>query len=40
MYQNKASRKRRSREEDARRATLGATPAAERDASRSATGTV
>ena len=37
MYQNKADRKRRTREDDARRATLGASPAADRD-QRSASG--
>ncbi len=38
MYQNKADRKRRTREEDARRATLAAAPPADRDVHRSATG--
>jgi diguanylate cyclase (GGDEF)-like protein len=40
MYQNKADRKRRTREEDARRATLAAAPPADRDVHRSATGII
>jgi predicted signal transduction protein with EAL and GGDEF domain len=40
MYQNKADRKRRAREEDARRATLAAAPPADRDAQRSASGII
>ncbi len=40
MYQNKADRKRRAREEDARRATLSAAPPVDRDVHRSATGII
>jgi hypothetical protein len=40
MYQNKADRKRRTREEDARRATLAAAPTPDRDVQRSATGII
>jgi hypothetical protein len=40
MYQNKADRKRKIREEDARRATLNATPPLDREVPRSASGII